>query len=517
MGAGTSRSFFIDYIDQNINREQHRAGWQYVLDHLHKYQVDKYEKHKHIYLFDTYVDRTFLWANDDLVNRRIIPYKKKWFGVIHHTQNTEFSTSNVPAIFSNETFLLSLPLCKGFVVMSKYLQEYVRSKLDQLGYNDLPVIVIYHPTELFDKDSDKMFTMEKFLSNNTQCIVSIGAWLRNPFTIYRLLTPVAITKTVLQGVSMAPYLIPDNFDAKTYMDKNSDNNDNNDNNDNSNNNNNNFNTNRRNGIDGIDNVDLSFQVNNFDNFDNFENFDNFDNFDNSNNDTDDSDDIESDGNINIIENTNIVNITNITNITDIVNVMSRDVVVMSREVQVQTETQTQSETREIEIDTNKNRKSKRFLKYKKNNDGIPQTKPVNKWIFYMNKFVHSSNINADELNDMINSVEKINYLSNDDYDRLLSENIVFIDLIDASACNTVIECIARNTPILVNKLPAIVEVLGPHYPFYYESIEEANYKLSDYNYINEAHHYLKSMDKSFLRIETFIEKLLKSPILHKTN
>ncbi|AYV76630.1 MAG: putative WcaK-like polysaccharide pyruvyl transferase [Terrestrivirus sp.] len=500
MGAGTSRAFFIDYIDQNINREQHRAGWQYVLDHVRKYQVEKYEKHKHIYLFDTYVDRTFLWANDDLVNRRIIPYKKKWFGVIHHTQNTEFSTSNVEAIFSNETFLLSLPLCKGFVVMSKYLQEYVKKKLDQLGYNDLPVIVIYHPTELFDKDSNKMFTMEKFLSNNTQCIVSIGAWLRNPFTIYRLITPAAITKAALQGISMAPYMIPNDFDAKTYMENNSNKLDTN------------FNTNRRNGINDLDGVVSSPLIDNINNINNINIINDVDNT------SDDSDDVDSSDNIDIVENTNIVNITNITNITDIINVMSRDVVIMSREVQFQTQTQTQSETREIAINTdNKNSKSKRFLKYKKDNNNNPLVKPVNKWIFYMNKFVDSSNINASELNDMVNSVEKINYLSNDDYDRLLSENIVFIDLIDASACNTVIECIARNTPILVNKLPAIVEVLGPHYPFYYESIEEANYKLSDYNYINEAHHYLKSMDKSFLRIETFIEKLLKSPILHKTN
>ena len=42
-------------------------------------------------------------------------------------------------------------------------------------------------------------------------------------------------------------------------------------------------------------------------------------------------------------------------------------------------------------------------------------------------------------------------LSNDHYDSLLAENIVFINLIDASAVNTVLECIVRNTPFINHK------------------------------------------------------------------
>ena len=62
------------------------------------------------------------------------------------------------------------------------------------------------------------------------------------------------------------------------------------------------------------------------------------------------------------------------------------------------------------------------------------------------------------------SVEVMEHLSDSAYDELLSENVVFLNLIDASAVNTVIECIVRNTPLIINRLPAIVEILGEDYP-----------------------------------------------------
>ncbi len=107
-------------------------------------------------------------------------------------------------------------------------------------------------------------------------------------------------------------------------------------------------------------------------------------------------------------------------------------------------------------------------------------------------------------------------LSNDQYDTLLAENIVFINLIDASAVNTVLECIVRNTPIVVNRHPAVVEMLGVHYPLYYgdnygkissaamdSDIEKL---LSDTINIKHAYKYLLHMDKSKFMIDTFLTK-----------
>jgi hypothetical protein len=106
-----------------------------------------------------------------------------------------------------------------------------------------------------------------------------------------------------------------------------------------------------------------------------------------------------------------------------------------------------------------------------------------------------------------NSVEQVEHLDNNEYDKLLSKNIVLIHLVDASAVNTVIECIVRNTPILVNPIDAVVEFLGPNYPLYYRSRYEASKLLDNMEALRSAHEYLKSMDKQEFLIETFVKKI----------
>ena len=110
------------------------------------------------------------------------------------------------------------------------------------------------------------------------------------------------------------------------------------------------------------------------------------------------------------------------------------------------------------------------------------------------------------------SVKILDMVPNEEYDYLLKKNIVFIELIDASAVNTVIECIVRNTPILVNKLPAVVEYLGENYPLFYKDIQHAHSLLSNKKNILKAHKYLKKLDKSKFTIEHFIHKLTTDPV-----
>ena len=106
------------------------------------------------------------------------------------------------------------------------------------------------------------------------------------------------------------------------------------------------------------------------------------------------------------------------------------------------------------------------------------------------------------------SVEIISTLNNEKYDDLLAENIVFLKLVDASACNTLIECIVRNTPIVINRLPAVEEYLGKDYPLYYTTLTEAYELLNDTNLIYSAHQYLVNMDKEFLDISSFLSRLV---------
>jgi hypothetical protein len=103
---------------------------------------------------------------------------------------------------------------------------------------------------------------------------------------------------------------------------------------------------------------------------------------------------------------------------------------------------------------------------------------------------------------------KDNYLSSNEFNRTFIDTIQFIDLLDASANNGVVECIRRNTPLLVNKHPAVVEYLGKDYPYYFESLEEANDKIKNINLVKETHNYLLNMNKSFIDIEFFIQSFI---------
>jgi len=113
----------------------------------------------------------------------------------------------------------------------------------------------------------------------------------------------------------------------------------------------------------------------------------------------------------------------------------------------------------------------------------------------------------------INSVKFIDHLDNNDYDVLLSHNIVFLDLYDTSANNAVIECIARGTPLLINRHPATIEYLGEKYPFYFDSLKEANEKLNNIDLIRDTHQYLMTFDKrKQITIEYFKQQFKESDI-----
>ncbi|HZT61408.1 MAG TPA: hypothetical protein VFA21_22565 [Pyrinomonadaceae bacterium] len=88
------------------------------------------------------------------------------------------------------------------------------------------------------------------------------------------------------------------------------------------------------------------------------------------------------------------------------------------------------------------------------------------------------------------SVLPLDRLSDDDYDRMFVDNLLFLNLLDASANTTVVECITRGTPILINKVGGVGEYLGAGYPLYYETLEEAARKAADLGLIKQASEYL---------------------------
>jgi glycosyltransferase involved in cell wall biosynthesis len=89
------------------------------------------------------------------------------------------------------------------------------------------------------------------------------------------------------------------------------------------------------------------------------------------------------------------------------------------------------------------------------------------------------------------SVLLLGRVSDEEYDALLEESVVYLNLFDAPANTTVVECIVRNTPVLINQLPGVVEYLGDDYPFYYQTSEEAEWKLQQMDLIRQTSDYLK--------------------------
>lgn len=120
--------------------------------------------------------------------------------------------------------------------------------------------------------------------------------------------------------------------------------------------------------------------------------------------------------------------------------------------------------------------------------------------------------------EMYETAETIRFLPDKEYDRLLAENIVFVYLYDASANNTVAECIARNTPILINPIEPVREYLGADYPFYYNCLEEAAVKAMDLDLIRQTHRYLVNHPiKKKLTGEYFLDSFADSEIYRSLN
>jgi hypothetical protein len=94
------------------------------------------------------------------------------------------------------------------------------------------------------------------------------------------------------------------------------------------------------------------------------------------------------------------------------------------------------------------------------------------------------------LNGAYQSVDLMQRLSGAAYDELLAKAVVFLDLIDASAVTTIVECMIRATPLVVNRIPPVIEYLGADYPLYFDTLGEAEAKLSDPAIMRAAHEHM---------------------------
>jgi hypothetical protein len=110
---------------------------------------------------------------------------------------------------------------------------------------------------------------------------------------------------------------------------------------------------------------------------------------------------------------------------------------------------------------------------------------------------------------LYSNVEVFKEVNNHEYDCLLSRSVIFNEYWDLSASNTIIEAIARGTPLIVNRLEAIQEYLGNDYPLLYSDINEVFNLLCDDHRIASAAEHLAQLDKSWLEVDRFAAQVAR--------
>lgn len=110
------------------------------------------------------------------------------------------------------------------------------------------------------------------------------------------------------------------------------------------------------------------------------------------------------------------------------------------------------------------------------------------------------------------TVEFLPYQSPGDYDRLLTNNLVFLDLYDTVVNNTVLECVVRRTPLVCNRLPSLEELLGPDYPLFFDDLEEAAAKAEDLGLVEKAHQRFAAIPQDAFSQQRFLDSVARSDI-----
>jgi hypothetical protein len=383
-----SLPLFIDIREYQSYKGAHRGGWYLACEELYKLNSKNEHGEPNGIICDMYVDRTFHWAKTYMSYKGIIPYTGPWCGFIHHTADTSYSNYNTNYLFDIPEFIQSLHTCLALFSLSEPLSKYLRHRLSTLAPH-IKVITFAHPVV----DPSQSFSIRGYKHNQSRKLINVGAWMRNPFTIYRI-ENCPLDRTVLVGKDMNDHLPPHNFKIGYSQ------------------------------ISTYENLQLST-------------------YDNQTNHPCRSES----------------------------NSIPRWVLMLIEWIS------------SIGIDVSHYEGNTLYIK---NHDRINE-------------------LNT-KIEKMIKSVTQISYQSNEDYDDLLAHNIIFLDLIDAAAVNTIIECIVRRTPLVVNKIPGTTALLGDNYPLYYKHIEEIPNLLTEEK-IEHAHQYLKKLDTKRYTIKYFLNQL----------
>jgi hypothetical protein len=464
----------MTYINQENMRGLHRSGWQFCVEYLKSLQSDTGV------LLDLYTDRTFHWAESIMESKGIIPYTSPWIGFVHHGPNTEYTDYNVESMINNPRFIRSLPMCRGLITLSHYLKEYLDSNLK----HEIPILVLPHPTQFVNKD--KCFTMDKFITNNDKMLINVGGWYRNTSSLYRLnvskvkakskhgfalimkyfsklqsdVPSYPIQKSILKGKNMDSYFPPGEYVITGGYD-----------------------------IVGTDGKRFFFKIVSKGNW------------------SDSGSNISGEGPC--VSGNNPCVPAQGSSISGQGSIISSEGPCTSGEPLSKSNKwvhYTEKYITENFMLVDLFNLTLEDIPYRFSFSLDTVISADNKYVFALQKY----------FKDMIAGTRVIEHLPDDQYDNLLSQNIVFLDLVDCSAANTIIECIVRNTPIVINRHPAIEEYIGSDYPLFYDNVDDVK-DLLTIKKIHAAYNYLKNKDKEFLHIEYFVEALRTSDMYMNLN
>ena len=123
----------------------------------------------------------------------------------------------------------------------------------------------------------------------------------------------------------------------------------------------------------------------------------------------------------------------------------------------------------------------------------------------LNHFLKRDKISLSELEKK--SVIEVSQISDENYNKIFENSIIFLNLYSSTCNNVIIECIKANCPLLINRLEPIEDYLGKDYPFFYSNLEDAKNKLNDLKLIKKTNRYLIDLDKSRFETEHFINSI----------
>lgn len=193
----------------------HRAGWSYVIQYLSVLHDSKAPL-----MVDCYLDKTFGWLREQYTAMGILPYKKAWIGLFHHTNARSYLKNNIIENMSTKEFRLSLSSCKGFITLTDHLKKQIQAYFLERSWICPPILVLYHPSE----EPLVFFSWEKFINNPSKKVIQIGSWYRQSFAIYKLplekdyKNPLKFSKAALKGKLMKNYFRPASINIQMTKD-----------------------------------------------------------------------------------------------------------------------------------------------------------------------------------------------------------------------------------------------------------------------------------------------------------